>query len=142
MRVREALPADASALQRLNEAFNGPGLSAAEQIARALRENSDELVSVAEEDGRVCGFICGRSLRSFCYPEGFAEITELYVAPEKRRRGVAGALLAHMEARLQALGARAVHLYTGENNRPARAFYAHAGYRSRRVIQCSKDPED
>jgi ribosomal protein S18 acetylase RimI-like enzyme len=140
--IREAKPSDAPELQRLNEIFNGPGLSAAEEIASALRENPDELVLVAEDGEGLCGFLCGRVFRSFCYPEKNAEVTELYVDPAHRRRGVAQALMEHMEAHFCALGAHEFHLYTWKNNMAAQAFYKSAGYLPKTVIEYLKSPQE
>ncbi len=142
MHIRNALPSDAEELRRLNEDFNGSGLNAADEIASALVENPDELVSVAAEGEKLCGFICGRVFRSFCYPGKCAEVTELFVDPAHRRGGVGLALLAHMEIRFRALGAGEFHLYTGKDNRAAQAFYERAGYAAKTEIQYHKSPQE
>ncbi len=141
MHIREGRPSDAGELRRLNELFNGPGLADADGIARALAENPDELVSVAAGREGLCGFVCGRVFRSFCYSEKNAEITELFVEAQSRREGVGAALISHMEKRLRALGADEIHLYTGRDNRAAQAFYERAGYAPRPEIEYHKRPQ-
>lgn len=141
MHIRRARPSDAGELRRLNELFNGPGLADADGIAASLAENPDELVSVAEEGETLCGFICGRIFRSFCYREKNAEITELFVEPRMRHGGVGTALISHMEKCLRALGADEIHLYTGMDNRAAQAFYERAGYLPSPEIEYHKRPQ-
>lgn len=142
MHIREARTSDAPELMRLNELFNGPNLAGADGIARALAENPDELVSVAAEGAHLCGFVCGRVFRSFCYPGKYAEITELFVDPARRCGGGGKALVAHMEARFRALGAGAFQLYTGEGNLAARAFYERAEYLPSPEIAYHKRPQE
>ena len=79
-------------------------------------------------EGEPAGFLCGLIKRSACYREPSAEVTELYVRPAFRRRGLAGALV---EAFLQGCrreGVREVTLLTGGDNRQARAFYEGQGF--------------
>lgn len=57
-----------------------------------------------------------------------AEILTLAVAPAARRGGRAAALLAAAERQAAAAGARTMYLEVAENNAPARALYAGAGY--------------
>jgi ribosomal-protein-alanine N-acetyltransferase len=57
-----------------------------------------------------------------------AEILTLAVAPEARRRGLGGALLAAAMAGAAARGASAMVLEVAEGNAAARALYAAAGF--------------
>lgn len=68
------------------------------------------------------GFALGRVIG----PE--AEILTIAVAPEARRRGIAAALLAALEAEAADRGAEEAFLEVAETNGPARALYAAAGY--------------
>lgn len=138
MTIRRARLTDAAELSRLNVLFNGAGVSTADETAAALSEHTGEVVFVAEADDRLIGFICGRVLRSFCYKDFSAEITELYVEPGARRKGAASLLMAEMEKHLSACGAKEIHLYTGAQNRAAQAFYERAGYQGSMEIQYHK----
>jgi GNAT superfamily N-acetyltransferase len=80
---------------------------------------------VARLDGVPVG--CGGFRR---FGDGVAEIKRMYVVPEARRRGVAAAVLADLEARAGALGYRSIRLETGTNQPEAMALYERAGYRA------------
>jgi putative acetyltransferase len=53
----------------------------------------------------------------------------MYVLPERRRDGIARALLAALESQAQALCYRALKLETGHKQRPAMALYQSFGFR-------------
>ena len=80
---------------------------------------------VARLDGVPVG--CGGFRR---FDDGVAEIKRMYVVPAARRRGVAAAVLADLEARAGALGYRSIRLETGTNQPEAMALYQRAGYRA------------
>ena len=141
MPVRLATPADAPALLRLNEAFNGPGLGGASHIARSLAENPQEIVCIAELDGEAVGFCCAQIFSSVCYRSKTGEITELYVEPHARRKGLATALMRLAEQELSARGARTLALLTGDDNSGARAFYESLGYELDGEVHYAKDAE-
>ena len=61
-------------------------------------------------------------------PEACFYIDSLATAPEKRRRGVARALLAEAERQTLALGLSSVALDTWIDNKPARALYLSSGF--------------
>ncbi|MBQ8311905.1 MAG: GNAT family N-acetyltransferase [Clostridia bacterium] len=128
--VREATPADAPALHRLNIAFNGEGLPDAESIRAALSRNPQEFTCIAENDGVAVGFLCGQVLFSWCYETPTVEIAELYVDASCRRQGAARQLMQLAEQiAMERFGADAATLLTGGKNLPAQAFYEAQGYR-------------
>ena len=59
-----------------------------------------------------------------------AEIKRMYVAPEARHRGLARAMLAHLEDTARAAGAEAMVLETGLAQPEAIALYESSGYTS------------
>ena len=138
MNVRLAVPADASALLRLNEAFNGPGLNDVSHIERALAENPQEIVCVAELDGEAVGFCCAQLFSSICYAEKSGEITELYVEPRARRMGLASGLMRLAERELVARGATELKLLTGDDNLAAQSLYESLGYERDGEVHYSK----
>jgi ribosomal protein S18 acetylase RimI-like enzyme len=93
----------------------------AEGIDRAIREGS---AVVWEEDGEAIGFACGVMVSSRT-----AELTEIYVRPPARRRGIARELVGAVVGELKALGAEFVTGGVAPDNGGARAFYEHAGFR-------------
>lgn len=84
------------------------------------------LTVVAEDPaGRVVGAVTAGPDRS---DEQAGRVGLLHVAPDRRRRGLGGELLAAAEQRLAAAGhARAV-LWTFEANRAGRRFYERTGW--------------
>ena len=78
---------------------------------------------VAEEQGRIAGFLVGRTnLDEF-------EILNAAVRPENRRTGIGSLLLADALEKGRAAGAKAAFLEVRESNHAARAFYEHHGFR-------------
>lgn len=128
--IRLATEKDAEQLLLLNEAFNGKGLTTPDDIKQSLSQNPREVVVVAEEGETVAGFVCVQIKRSFCYQDDFAEITEVFVAPEYRRRKLAGKMLAYAEE--YCMRQYQIHefaLLTGRDNHAAQALYRSRGYR-------------
>ncbi len=87
----------------------------------ALRDGS---AVVWEEDGEAVGFACAviRGPRT-------AELTELYVRPSARRRGIARELVRAVVSDLKARGAEFFTGGVAVDNTGARAFYERAGFR-------------
>src|SRR5436190_18174725 len=79
---------------------------------------------IAEERGDVLGFACGvmQGLR-------VGDLTELYVRPNARRRGIARELVRAVIAGLRERGAAFVTGGVGPDNAAARSFYENAGFR-------------
>lgn len=126
--VRAAGPRDAGAFAWLNRQFNGEGVASEEEAAAALSQPGPERVLLAFVEEEPAGFLCGLLKRSACYGEPSAEVTELYVRPEHRRRGVARALLEQFLAACRREGVREVTVLTGDDNRTARACYETLGF--------------
>src|SRR5512132_2489518 len=104
MIIRIATPSDAGDLARMNAAFNGVFDSAAQIAARLAACADIETAILAELDGQVVGFACVRVVPCVLYAEPYAELTELYVEPAFRRRGIARALIARAEQLARARG--------------------------------------
>ena len=73
-------------------------------------------------DGRVVGTVMGGwdGRRAYVY--------HLAVAPERRRQGIADALMDELEERFRALGALKAKLQILVENESSKAFFAHRGY--------------
>ncbi|SHI79077.1 GNAT family N-acetyltransferase [Wenxinia saemankumensis] len=72
--------------------------------------------------GDAAAFVLGRAMLDE------AEILTVATRPERRRAGLARAALAAFEAAAAARGAARIFLEVAEDNGPARALYAGAGY--------------
>ncbi|GAA3408190.1 GNAT family N-acetyltransferase [Paenibacillus hodogayensis] len=127
-RIRLAGPSDANELSRLNQAFNGGDPRPSADILESLNDSA-ELIAVAEIDGRVVGFGCAQSFRSFCYNGLQGEITELYVEEDARRKGIAASLLLYLEENLEKRGVKSVKVLTGRRNHAAIKTYEQGNYR-------------
>lgn len=137
--ARAATVADAEQLEALNNEFNGEGETSLENIKEALENNKQEIVIVSEEEGTLTGFACLQIKRSFCYDACMPEITELYVRPQYRKRGVAGALIGFAEEYCRKnLDFHKIEILTGENNTAARTAYERMGYRADAEVHLSK----
>jgi ribosomal protein S18 acetylase RimI-like enzyme len=73
-------------------------------------------------DGRIVGTVMGGwdGRRAYVY--------HLAVAPERRRQGIADALMDEIEERFRALGALKAKLQILVENEVSKAFFAHRGY--------------
>ena len=132
MHTRIATLDDAAALARLITAFNIPypgiPVTTAQATARLAACQGVETTILAEVDGQTVGFACLRLVPYMSGDEPYAELTDLFVAEGFRRRGVARALMAHVEQLARAGGATDMILLTGHENDGAQAFYRALGY--------------
>jgi putative acetyltransferase len=115
-RLVEALDAHLASRYPPEQRF-GPNLKPA-QIAPGLGT-----FVVARADGGAVG--CG-AVRLL--DQTTVEVKRMYVDPEMRGRGVAKAILAHLEAAGRELGARHAVLETGIHQDEAIGLYRRAGY--------------
>jgi ribosomal protein S18 acetylase RimI-like enzyme len=137
--VRPAQHTDAAQLALLNREFNDSDVTA-RQIADYLADcPSHEHTVVAEVDGRLAGFGCVQIYRSWCYPEPWAELTELYVAPGHRRGGLGRAIVRFAEALAKDAGATEIVLLTGKQNTAGQSQYRSMGYVERAELAFRKD---
>jgi len=126
--IRSAEAADLATVRELWEALYGEHPEPEherkrwEEIAGDVRLAVEEhVVLIAEEDGRAVGFLLGRPKK-----DRIGYVSDLYVRPDHRRRGLGRALLsegAHL------LGREVVTLDVDASNPDARAFYERLGFR-------------
>ena len=141
MTVRVAHPADAEAIALLHadswkrtyrgmfrdEFLDGDVVTERRDVwkGRCDRERLDQLVLVAEADGRLIGFICAYGDED---PEWGSLIDNLHVAAGHQGRGIGRRLLAEAGTWLAAsYPGRGIHLWALEANGPARRFYERLG---------------
>src|SRR5579862_4477818 len=133
--IREMSPSDISAVSSILRDSAEASHWTHESILESARTG---IAWVAEQEGRVIGFLIGRGVA-----DEF-EILNLAVAKSHRRRGVATQLLETMTARQQRTGARRAYLEVQASNEPAIALYIHHGFRQngRRVRYYQNPVED
>jgi len=126
--VRAAGPADAPTVAALLVEFNGEGLSP-QALARRMEEVQGlETAFLGEWEGKAAGLLVLRIAPTLSGTDDWAEITEMYVRPQFRRRGIGRALV---EAALdygRQRGCREFHLLVDPSNVAAQAFYTMLGF--------------
>ena len=97
----------------------------------------DGKMFVAEEGGKVVGFVCVwarvPSEEPDDDPSEYAFVSDLVVEPAHRRRGVGRQLMSAAEAYARARGARRIRLTVLARNMAARGFYASMNYLEREI---------
>ena len=126
--TRVAAADDAATLARLNRDFNG-GDEPPQRLAERMRDPARvETPILAEIDGVAVGLAALRIVPCVLYSELHAELTELYVDPEYRRRGVGRTLIAHAERMAEDAGAPTLLARTDFDNHGAQGLYRRMGF--------------
>lgn len=137
--VRIATVNDAEQLKILNNEFNGEGETGIANIRNSLMHNKQEVVIVAGEDDILVGFVCVQLKKSFCYDDYMPEITEVYVKPAYRKRGVASEMIAFAENYCSKnYPLHKYELLTGKENLVAQSVYSKLGYTDDKELHLSK----
>ena len=85
-------------------------------------ENPLSLWLVAEENGRVCGYVGSQTVLDE------SDMMNVAVDPGFRRRGIARALIETLIAELSKMGSRCLRLEVRVSNENARALYTRMGF--------------
>ena len=133
MNVRRAGEDDSETLYALWDEWverESPVPSWLARAAEGTRAQIDVAISsgcamIAEERGDVLGFACG-----VVTGRRTGDLTELYVRPKARRRGVARALARAVVVALRERGVASVTGGVGPENAAARSFYENAGFQT------------
>ncbi len=111
------------------------------QYLRSTVADTSGTFLLAEDDGRVIGFVCVFGLIEPFSPDEeptkYTFISDLYVEPEYQGRDIGKGLLERAEAYGRALGVPRIELAVHAAN-AARDLYAHLGYRPRMVIMTKR----
>jgi ribosomal protein S18 acetylase RimI-like enzyme len=124
--IRWATVDDATMLVKLNDEFNGIGMT--EKAVQESLKGTNELVALAIVEQRIVGFACAQYFRSFCYQDLYGEITELYINEVARGRGLATKLIDFLEEELRNRGVRQIKVITGCKNEVAIKTYERSQY--------------
>jgi ribosomal protein S18 acetylase RimI-like enzyme len=105
----------------------------------------DGKVFVAEEAGKVVGFVCVwahvPSEEPDDDPSEFAFVSDLVVEPANRHRGAGRALITAAEDYARTRGARRIRLRVFARNKTARGFYESMNYLEREIeLEKSVEP--
>ena len=132
-------------LKKLNEEFD-PMLKVVDDALDLARDYmkkcvSDSLVLVGEDGGKIVAFIkADMRNRVFYTPNKEGVITEFYVMPEYRRKGVGEKIIEECANQLHKMGAQLVTAKFPTQNRFAADFYEKLGFRSLKSLY-AKPPE-
>jgi GNAT superfamily N-acetyltransferase len=121
--------------------FDGMGATPEQVAARMLTCQHVSTTFIGEIDGQPVGFACLRLVPHLQGDEPYAELTDIFVDAPFRRRGVARALIAHVEAAARAAGASDVVIITGFDNEDAQAAYRAVGYADWALAMRKTSPE-
>jgi ribosomal protein S18 acetylase RimI-like enzyme len=139
--IRPATPADEPAVLTLTHEladFAVPPWRTADEIRQAdlpiLRAAlattpPDQLLLVAQDHGRMQGFVYAVTNRDYFTGELHAYVEDLAIAPDARGKGVARQLMGAVEEWARAQGYRRIRLAVWAQNERARGLYEHIGYR-------------
>lgn len=120
LRIRDAARSDLERLEELEQqCFSVPWTR--EQLESQLPD-ARHVFLAAEEDGRLLGYVGMMTVLD----EGY--ISNVAVAPEARRRGIARALVSALLSRAEELSLSFVTLEVREHNEPAIVLYAGLGF--------------
>lgn len=137
--VRIATVRDAEQLGVLNDAFNGKDETTIEHIRNSIINNKQEVVIVADENDVLVGFVCVQLKKSFCYNEYMPEITEVYVVPTYRKKGIASEMITFAENYCtKNYPLHKYELLTGKKNIVAQSVYCKLGYIDDNELHLSK----
>jgi len=118
--IRSAALNDVPAILAIEQQAPGAGHWTFEEYNKLVGSG---VVLVAEEAGKLFGFICAKAVA------GESEIENVAVAAEFLRRGIADELVRELIRRAESEAASAILLEVRELNLPARGLYEKHGFR-------------
>lgn len=121
--LRSYEPHDFAALFKLDQSCFPAGISYSRTTLRYFLTIPSADCTVAEENGRIVGFILSEE------NPPLAHIITLDVDTKHRRQGMGKMLLETQETNLASRGVRSILLETAIDNEPAVAFWKRHGYR-------------
>jgi len=122
VKIREYAEKDLEAMFALDEICFEPVFRFSRRAMRCFAEAQGAIALLAEAEGELAGFCIVQIEGTVGY------VVTLDVAPAWRRRGLAGQLMAELEARVAAAGAQAMELHVFTGNIGAMRLYEGIGY--------------
>ena len=126
--IRSAEDRDCPALAALLSQSTGLETTVDQVRARLVKSRGTEHPIVAELDGQVAGFASLKLTHCLGEDGPYAEVSELFVAPLLRERGVGAALLSDLEQRARAAGASGWNVIVDAENAAAMGLYRKQGF--------------
>jgi ribosomal protein S18 acetylase RimI-like enzyme len=121
--IRPARPDEIDAVRKVwASAGSPPTTTDTDEAVELLIARDPEALLVAEEDGRLIGTLVA------AWDGWRGNLYRVAVVPERRRQGLALALVAEGERRLRARGARRIAAIVLDSEAHATGFWSAAGY--------------
>lgn len=133
-------------LKKLNEEFD-PMLKVVDNAIDVARDYvkgclESDLILVVEEDNKIVAYIKAEIRdRVFYEPKMEGVITEFYVMPEYRRKGMGDKIIEECSIHLKEMGAKIITAKFPSQNRFAANFYEKLGFRSLKSLY-AKPPQE
>jgi ribosomal protein S18 acetylase RimI-like enzyme len=127
--VRVAEPEDAAAISAILYDFCGEALEPGALSRRMAEAQGLETAFLGALGGEPAGLLVLRMVPTLSDPEDLAEITELYVRPSARRKGIGTRLVETALRYAQQQKSKEIHLLVDPENEAALAFYEALGFR-------------
>ena len=128
-RVRRLGPEDAALAAVALRLVKESAPDVAEDRLRGFLEKPENVLIVAEEDGGPAGFLVAYALDRVDRDRQMVCLYEIGVLAEKRRRGLAAAMIDALLAGCRAQGVMKTWVITDRANEPAMRLYARTGGR-------------
>ena len=142
MKIRKAVPSDIPQIKRLYSALFAEMSALSPEYWRAAEQNENFIKShmsgeaavilAAEDESGICGFAALQSAKTPPYPcfarHDFAMVTDVCVAPGRKREGIGSALLEAAKRWARERGLEYLELNVLSSNEAAKAAYAKAGF--------------
>lgn len=116
--IRDAAPSDLTAILALERTVSTAAHWSVDQYQRCIEQGN---VIIAEQESRICGFLCTRVV------VGEWEIENVVVELDFRRQGIGAALMREVAKRWEASAGTAILLEVRDSNVTARALYEKCG---------------
>ena len=131
MKIRKAKKSDYKQLMQLYDSFletsrySKQGHDSFKQVMSSLKN----VVYVAEEKGRLVGFITFLARYVVRYPHPIGQIEEMFVLKKFRGKGVGKSLVDRIETAARKLKCSRIYVESGYEHHPAHTFYETLGYK-------------
>ena len=145
-RIRPMTPRDLGKVVAMERAAFGPEAwprQAFVELLRAFGRSGGERGGLWVAEDPATGEVLGYAGIEVSALRGEADLINIAVSPDRRRRGVGGALMAWIIRRCQRIGVELLWLRVRASNRSARRFYRRLGFQQRgRFEGYYQDPDE